>query len=316
MDVFSHFVLPFLAVHILTRHRRAALAAGIGGVAPDLDALTAILALWDPLYFLGHRGVSHSLLGAPLYALGAVLLLRAPFWRHLIPIHGELRFGWRATLLALAFSYTHLGLDTLTHWGTPLLYPWGLTRFTTSWFFYSILAMVPVSMWVVWKTARGTDTERTRRFALALLLGIVLVAGTLRAVTYPRDKEFDVAYPAALEWSWTALDRTDEGWNATFYSWGRPTGYAEYLAPPITDPEARAAVVRAQTHVEHRAFLLYTAGPHVTQVEPRDDGGWNVTFLDLLERAQADRAPWFPLAEEAGRLQLAVLRDGRVVELD
>lgn len=316
MDVFSHFALPFLAVQLLTRDKRLALAAGIGAVAPDLDAATALVAFWDPLFFLGHRGLSHSLLGAPLYALGAVLLLRAPFWRHLIPIHAELRFGPRATLLALAFSYTHIALDLLTHWGVPLFYPWSPARYTTGWFFYSVTAMIPVSAWVVWTTARGTDTPRRRRVALVLLVAILLAAGSVRAATYPRDAEHDLAYPSALEWSWTTLRRTDEGWNATFYSWGRPVGHAEYLAPPIVDPTARAALALAQKHVEHEAFLLYTAGPHVTHVEPRDDGGWNVTVLDLLERAQADRAPWFPLAEEAGRLKLAVLQDGRVVERD
>lgn len=316
MDVFSHFALPFLLVYLVTRRKPLALAAGIGGFAPDLDALTSLVALWDPLYFLGHRGVSHSLLGAPFYALGAVLALRAPFWRHLIPIHDQLKFGPRAALVAIAFSYTHLLLDLVTHWGVPLLYPWSIQRYTTGWFFYSVTAMVPFSMWIVWKTARGTDTTRTRAIGLAALLAVLLVAGGLRYATYPRDASFDVAHPSALEWSWTTLERTDAGWNATFWSWGKPIGSVEYLAPPLGDPLSRAAVLKAQEHVEYRAFLLYTAGPHVLQVEPRDDGGRNVTLLDLMERAQADRAPWFPLAEKAGRLRLAVLADGRVLELD
>lgn len=316
MDVFSHFVLPYLVVHVATRDRRAALAAGIGAFSPDVDALTAILALWDPLYFLGHRGVSHSLLGAPLYALGTLLLLRARFWRRLIPIHDELRFGPRLALLAVAFSYTHLALDALTHWGVPLLYPWSVERISAGWFFYSVGAMVPVSIWVVWRTARGTDTARGRRVALVLLVAILVVAGGVRAATYPDDPDIEVAYPAAAEWSWTALERTQTGWRATFYSWGREIGQAEYLEPPVRDPQAAAAVERAKGHVEYRAFELYTRGPHVTQVEPREEGGWNVTFLDLQERAQADRAPWFPLAEKAGKLAFAVHEDGRVEELD
>jgi len=316
VDVFSHFVLPYLVVYALTGRRHVALAAGIGGVAPDLDALTAVVSLWDPLYFLGHRGVSHSLLGAPLYALGAVLLLRAPFWRRVLPIHEELRFGGGLTLVALAFSYTHLLLDGLTHWGVPLLYPWSPQRFSAGWFFYSVTLMIPVSAWVVWRTARGTDTRRGRRLALALLVGILLLAGSVRAATYPRDEAYDVVYPSATEWSWNALERTEQGWNATFYAWGRPVGSVEYLEPPVRDPEALFALARAREHVEHKAFLLYTKGPHVAQVEPRVEGGWNVTFLDLMERAQADRAPWFPLADKAGKLRFAVLDDGRVLELD
>lgn len=316
MDVFSHFVLPYLLVYALSRDKRLSLAAGIGGVAPDLDAATTLIALWDPLYFLGHRGVSHSLLGAPLYAIGAVLLLRAPFWRRVLRIREELRFGPRATLLAVVFSYTHLLLDLLTHWGVPLLYPWSIERFSAGWFFYSVTAMVPISLWMVWRTARGTDTPRTRRVALALLLAVLVVAAGVRAATFPRAAEFDLAHPAATEWGWTTLERTPAGWTATFWSWGRAVGEAEYLEPTLRDPQALAALERARAHVEHRAFMLYTRGPHVAQVEPREDGAWNVTFLDLLERTQADRAPWFPFAEEAGKLRFAVHEDGRVEELD
>lgn len=316
MDVFSHFALPYLLVYLLTRHRTAALAAGIGGVAPDLDSLTAIVALWDPLYFLGHRGFSHSLLGAPLHALAAALVLRAPFWRRVLPIHAQLRFGPRAIALALAFSYTHVALDALTHWGVPLLYPWSLERFSAGWFFYSVTAMVPVSIWMVWRTARGSDTERARRIGLALLVTILLLAGATRYATYPRDDAADVTIPAATEWSWTTLARDEKGWHATFYSFGREVGDADYEEFPIEDPLALAAVERAKGHVEHRAFLLYTAGPHVTQVEAREGGGWNVTFLDLLERTQADRSPWFPFADEAGVLRFVVLDDGRIEMLE
>jgi len=315
VDVFSHFALPYVVVYVLTRHRSAALAAGIGGVAPDLDSLTWVVSLWDPLYFLGHRGFSHSLLGAPLYALGAVLLLRAPFWRRVLPIHAELKFGPRAIAIALAFSYTHLALDALTHWGVPLFFPWSVERFSAGWFFYSVTAMAPVSIWLVWRTARGTDTQRTRRVALALLVAVLVVAGATRSATYPRGEAFDLAVPGATEWSWTTLARHEKGWSATFYSFGREVGEAEYLELPIDDPGARDAVDRARGHVEHRAFMLYTAGPHVTQAEARDDGGWNVTFLDLMERTQADRSPWFPFGEDAGKLRFAVYAD-RVEELD
>lgn len=315
MDVFSHFVLPYLVVFALSRHHRAALAAGVGGVAPDLDAVTAIVALWDPLYFLGHRGLSHSLVGAPLYALAFVLLLRAPFWRRFLPIAELVRFPWPLALVAVAFSGTHLALDGLTHWGVPILYPWSTQRVSAGWFFYSVTAMIPVSMWMVWRIVRAKDTLRARRVGLALLLAIALVAGGVRAATYPRGEGFELAQPAAGEWAWNAIERTELGWRATFHSWGREVGRVDYLEPPVRDPAAQDALARAREHVEYKAFHLYAGGPEVTQVAARDDGGWNVTFLDLMQRAQADRSGWFPFSEEAGVLRFAVHPDGRLDEL-
>lgn len=307
MDVFSHFALPFLLVYAITRHRPAALAAGVGGFAPDLDSFTFPLSYWDPVYFLGHRGLSHSLVGAPLFALGAVLLLRARFWSRVLPLARELRFPPRLVLVALAFSFTHLLLDWTTMWGVPLLYPWTPARWSVDWFFYSVTFMIPFSAYFVWRVARGSATERTYRVVGALLLAALVVASGIRAVTRPDHMEADVVQPAAGEWAWTTLRRDDDkGWQATFWSWGRMTGERDYANALPADPGASDALARARAHPEYRAFQLYARGPEVVQVEAREDGGWNVTFLDLTERTQADRAPWIPWFAEAGVLKLIV----------
>lgn len=312
MDVFSHFALPFLLVWLLRRDRREALAVGVGGLAPDLDVLTAPFSLWDPLYFLGHRGASHSLVGAPLYALGGVLLLRAPFWRRVLPIADEVRFGPRLALVAVLASYTHLALDATTMWGVPLLFPASALRFTTGWFFYSVVPMVPFSAWLVWRIARGTATGRTLRVGGAVLLAALLVSGGVRAATRP--VEGDIVMPASGEWAWTSLERDGDGWRATFWSWGRIVGNETYGGVPVAEGQ-HAALDAALAHPASRAFALYAGGPLLVQVDPRADGGHNVTFLDLMERTQADRAPWFPFAEDAGILRFAVV-EGRAEEIE
>lgn len=313
MDVFSHFVLPYLLVYAIRRRQREALAAGIGGFAPDLDAATAILSLAPPLFFLGHRGISHSLLGAPLYALGAILLLRAPFWRRILPVHTELRFGAPHVLLAMAASFTHLALDWLTMWGVPLLYPWTAARFSAGLFFYSSLLMLPFSMYFVWRIARANATDRTVRVVGGFVVAALLVAATARAATMPRV-EADLAHPDAAEWAWTTFERTPEGWNATFWSWQREVGNATYVETIPRDPAGIAALETARAHVEYRAFHLYAGGPELVQVSAREDGGHNVTFTDLMVQAQIDRAPWVPFGDDRALLRLKVV-DGQVEEI-
>ncbi len=90
-------------------------AAALGSLAPDLDHPGSWLGrrLWfisHPLSSLvGHRGVTHSLLG--IAALGAALWL----W-------GGVAGGLVAAFVVGYLS--HLGADWLTHAGLPLLWPW------------------------------------------------------------------------------------------------------------------------------------------------------------------------------------------------
>lgn len=311
MDVFSHFAVPYLLMWIARRPHRERLAAAVGGYAPDADVLTAPLAALVPeLYFLGHRGLSHTAIGAPLYALGVVLLLRLRLWSRWTRHAEPLRFGARLAVIALAFSYTHLALDATTMWGIPLGWPFSEERVTTGWLFYSVLLMVPPSAYLVWKILRQEATPRRLRVAGALLLGGLVLAGGVRAATYPRGADADVWQPSSGEWTWTTLQRTSSGWNATFWSWGRAVGNATYAeVPPPTD-DAFFALETAKASLPYRKFHLYAGGPEVVQVEEATPGQWNVTFLDLMVRAQVDRAPsWLHLGEDRGMLKLVVAGD-------
>lgn len=310
MDVFSHFAIPYLLMWIARRSHGERLAAAVGGYAPDADVLTAPLAAFVPdLYFLGHRGLSHSALGAPLYALGVVLLLHLPLWRRWTRHAEPLRFGWRLAAIAILFSYTHLALDALTMWGIPLLWPFATTRITTGWFFYSVVWMVPLSAYLVWRILRDEATERRLRVAGAFLLAIVLAAGATRAATYPRAADADVTHAANGEWAWTTFERTPTGWNATFWSWQRPIGNASYHERLPADDDAAWALALAKEDWRYRKFHLYAGGPELVQVEPREGGGYNVTIHDLMTRGQVDRNPWLPFGEDRGTLRLAVTQN-------
>lgn len=112
-----------------------AVGAGIavaGGLAADIDHPASFVGrrLWfvsEPLSaVIGHRGLTHSLIGAAL----AMALL----WRYRMPSDGGLDILAPATVGYL----THIFCDALTRPGVPLYYPsrrlYGLNLFTTgSW---------------------------------------------------------------------------------------------------------------------------------------------------------------------------------------
>ncbi|MBI2864497.1 MAG: metal-dependent hydrolase [Chloroflexi bacterium] len=94
-------------------------AAILGGVAPDLDKAKSLSGrILSEALLGGHRHLSHSLLGAGLAAVLALvaLSLLAPLLS--LPA-GLLLLGFLAGYLS------HLFLDGLTHEGVPLLFPAG-----------------------------------------------------------------------------------------------------------------------------------------------------------------------------------------------
>ncbi len=105
-----------------------ALATFVGGLAPDLDkpgsklwkkvpAGGVLAKLLRPVFLGGHRHLSHSLLGAGLFAFGVHLLLHA-----LPPGYIRIRPVWTCFVVAYL---SHLVMDSLTEDGVPWLFPFG-----------------------------------------------------------------------------------------------------------------------------------------------------------------------------------------------
>lgn len=288
MDVFTHFVVPYLLAWGLRLPKRERLAAGIGGYAPDMDAFTAVVGLAsDDVYALGHRGLSHSLLGAPLYALGVALLVSLPFWGNRWPRLAALRFDRRMLLVALLASYTHLALDAVTMWGVPLLYPWSAQRFSVDWSFYSVLWAIPLSAAFVWLLWRRAPDRRLRQVG-ALLVAVILLSGAARLAWRPDDAGALRTFPIGLEWQWATVHERPGGYDVQTWSFGArgPGSFFPHEQP--TGTAEREALERARSSSLAKGFLLYAGWPVAVQVDPvpGPDVAWEVTFTDVMRRAQ------------------------------
>jgi inner membrane protein len=124
----THFVGGAAAGLLLagqhTDLRTAAISAGIAGVAallPDLDDPHSKLgrvvapASWAVQVTVGHRGPLHSVLGAMVITLLAVIVLR--FCYAPVYVYNHL------ALLILSGYFSHLVMDTLNPQGVPWLWP-------------------------------------------------------------------------------------------------------------------------------------------------------------------------------------------------
>ena len=152
------------------------MAAGfLACAAPDLDFVAGFAG--PVSYIVNHRGVTHSLILLPLWALGLSWLIakivREP--------DTEERAGWQALygITALAIA-AHIGGDLITSYGTMILAPlsdWraGLgTTFIIDLWFTGIIVLGLIATAVMWRSRWPAVA------ALAVLLGYVAFQYTQR----------------------------------------------------------------------------------------------------------------------------------------
>src|SRR5262245_55527196 len=103
--------------------RGATLALALGSNLPDLDMVAGLQGA--TAYLEHHRDLSHSVVGAPLLALGLAVLLRAT--------QRGSRFGalLACSLLGVAL---HVFMDLWTSYGTRVLAP-----FNRTWYSWDLL---------------------------------------------------------------------------------------------------------------------------------------------------------------------------------
>ncbi len=290
MDAITHVLLAHAAAIIVVRRRvggpALAAAAGASALAPDLDVLLAPLTLFEPLYFLGHRGATHSIVGAPLSAL-AFLWVLSRLGRRFQRLE---IFQWRRSFwwAALWGGWSHLALDGITRQGVVMLWPLSDMRFSLELFFYLIWWLAPISLFGMWQRYRGRWSNRGYLRTVAVVCALILIVGGVRLSGRP-DGEHVYATPSDFEWT-VAEEHANGTWELTSVRWGEVRDQAWY--PSVVPDEAGLAVAAAMETIAFRAFKMDGTAPFVPSAEPAP-GGWNVTIIDVVARFQIRDPPRF-----------------------
>lgn len=152
MDPVTHAASGAVAILALP-HRPATLwalpLAALACASPDID----LLFIHTPLEFLQlHRGITHSLAGAPV--MGFLLaLLSCSLWRKTTPDHWRFPIVW---LFCSAMILLHIWLDIVTTYGTMIFLPFSHYRVRlNSLFIIDILVTLPL-LWAIlrWRYKR------------------------------------------------------------------------------------------------------------------------------------------------------------------
>lgn len=306
MDFFTHLLLPYAAALVaLGLHKRAvqedrsrlasAAVFGIAAASPDTDGLLSWLADWnDSFYFLQHRGVSHTLVGAPLYALAVVLFLA---WLARVKPRTFGLFRWRPVFVPLlvAGSWMHLILDYVTLSGVPLLWPFAWGRATLNLFHWVVWWLFPVCGAILALHAWGRLSPRGVVRAAAVVTVVLVVLAGIRVGTRPALADDEQAFPRPSMFEWTVVRPVGgSAWEARLVRVGGVVEDAMTFRTSVPDA-ARDAVERARAHPSYLGWRMETYGPLVVTASPLAGGGWNVSFVDVAARFEALHEPtWTP----------------------
>jgi inner membrane protein len=202
----DHMLTAALVGEVAFRRRlgwAGPIVAAVAALIPDLDQVAIALFTDGPFAYLKyHRGLSHSLLFAPV--LAAVVAAAACLVRR------SRKFGWMF-LAALAGVLCQPMLDWPTSYGTQLLNPITTTAYALDWIFIIdpyLTAILMVALVLTWRSRRhGGDYVRTGVRGLAAAMAYLLFLGALHNMAVDRlDRQLNAM----------GVDRAEVGRTACF----------------------------------------------------------------------------------------------------
>lgn len=303
----------------------ATLTLVLASEIPDLDVVTALGG--SVSYLQHHRGITHTVLGAPFVAAGTVALVYGIYRLLLLRGHEFKRQPvWRLLYLyALLAALIHIFLDFTNGYGVRPFAP-----FSWKWYSWDILFILdPILLAVLVlsliipplfgliadeigarKTVRGRGSAI---FALVFLLALLYVrdfehrraVNLLDARTYGDEASLRAsseeaplrasAYPTLFNpFEWVGVVETRD-----FFALGTANpheGTYEAGGPSRYKPEETPITLAAKKSRLGRVYLDWAQYPVIEAENLPDAQGYSVRFIDLrFSRSNRDRQS-FPLA--------------------
>ena len=256
---------------------RAALTAVIASNFPDIDSISG---LWGTAAYLDHhRGITHSLIGVPVFAL----LLSAVMY-----FFSE-KF-WPTYAIALVSMATHPALDYLNSYGLRPLLPW-----SRKWFYGDAVDIIDpyLDVLLLIGILAGVWSPRIKRGAawMSLILAVLYIGARIELHAMALSNLKDQASQVSGVQTSAALPRmlTPQLWNGIIETNHSITQFPVYVRRGPSPPGTRATqisrgpsgeVVERAANAPSAAALLRFARFPITRVEQLSSE-YRVTFFDF-----------------------------------
>ena len=294
----------------------ATLTLVLASEIPDLDIVTAFGG--SVSYLQHHRGITHTLLGAPFVAAGTLALVYGIY--RLLLFRGrqfKLPPNWLLLYLyALLAALLHIFLDFTNSYGVRPFAP-----FNWKWYSWDILfildpillavlvlsLIIPPLFGLISDEIGARKSVRGRGgavFALVFLLMLIYVrdfehrraVNTLKSLTYGEEEPLRAsAYPTLFNpFEWVGVVETQDFLTSGIVNTHEGVFNTDGAGPPRYKPEETAVTLAAKKSRLGRIYLDWAQYPVVEADRVPD--GYRVRFVDWrFNRISSDRQS-FPLA--------------------
>ena len=183
MDIITHGVSgALLARGIFDGPTREAATAAltVGALFPDFDFVLLLRGRYA--YLTGHRGITHSVIGIPLFAPLVAALLHA--------LGPPASYVFYLYLVALGMGL-HVLFDLITSWGTMILAPFSRRKFYWSWISFRNYPFV-FTLWGALALSFFLDERWSSVLSAAAMvfaMGMIVVSGISQTVAKRRFRE-------------------------------------------------------------------------------------------------------------------------------
>lgn len=184
MDLFTHFLVPYIILYALKSKNK--LAGAFGGISPDFDTIfIAWIGLLSPNFFIfSHRGITHSFIfGFVTSTIFLYVISRKQvneFIGNLIKRDISVKFTKTTVAIAYFGVLTHLFLDYLTTLGIPLFFPFSITRYALNLYQSLDAIMIVIAAIVLLVIYLRVDTKY-KKAAMTIFMIILIAFGGVRA---------------------------------------------------------------------------------------------------------------------------------------
>jgi len=296
----------------------ATLTLVLASEIPDLDIVTALGG--SVSYLKHHRGITHTLLGAPFVAAGTLALVYG-IYRFLRSRGHQFKLppNWRLLYLyALLAALLHIFLDFTNSYGVR---PFG--PFSWKWYSWDIIfildpillavlvlgLIIPPLFGLISDEIGARKSVRGRGgavFALVFLLALIYArdfehrraVNILKSLTYSGEEPLRAsAYPTLFNpFEWISVVETHDFFVSGIANPREGVFDADDAGPPRYKPEETAVTLAAKKSRLGRVYLDWAQYPVVEADRLPDEKGYKVRFVDLrFNRISPDHQS-FPLA--------------------
>lgn len=240
--------------------RLATFAATLGAVIPDMDVVASLLPNNDLSVIQDHRGVTHSLVCLPIFALLLAALTRVYMRRRGTPAPS---WSGLAVIYAAGLA-SHDLLDLVTSFGTMIWSPWSCTRATWDLVFIldftmtGIVLLPQVAAWVYRKPERSLS--RALRMWAVFTACAWFIERLARAAGFPFSPSVVAAVGALLAALFFLPMRRGRGFQVRRSSWCRGGVYALLAYLLLCAAAHRAALQRVEQFAAARRLRVEKLG--------------------------------------------------------